>query len=116
MKPTPADLRHAIDVYRAYLYSGKTTQCRNFHEAVILDAEHTYARITGRPAPEVPASHHCKPTLARAVREVYSELAICCWSSPPKPKSRLACRRAAAELLGVSLSVYSARIRARGAQ
>ena len=109
---TLADLRHAIDVYRAFLHSGGTFSVREFHECVIVDAEHVFARASGSTAPALPPSHHCKNSVCKALAEVYSELAVCCMASVEGCLRPLPARRKAAALLGIDLKTFSARRRA----
>ena len=100
-----AELRHAIDVFRAYRCGGDTYANAPLLEDVANDAEHTLARVTGA----TPPARHCKTTLAAALAEIYSELVICCRLSEGTFLGPLSARRKAAALLGVDLKTFNYR-------
>ncbi len=102
-------LAHAIAVYGAKIESDDHNQCREFHRRVNADAIWTLAKHRGEPC-NIEPTGHARPTLNRALREVYSELAIMFYHTG---RSGLGARRKAASALGIEYRDYVKVIRSR---
>jgi hypothetical protein len=107
---TTALLKHLIAVYRTAFEADWCNQSKDLHRAIADDAEWTLARHTGTLLgnPTV----HAQSTLKGAIREVCSELVVCCMSDRRGVKRRQtlshgAAKKNAAELVGVPYEDFS---------